>query len=170
MVFYLFFHWYNLLIFHSRVLSKPSKYDISSLKKLQIFFPNILSLCIDATREIDIAVKALNAPTLDEMKSPTPSVSVPDSIMCVFNEDLLSLSVKQFIADCVQSFLIGIPSRGMSTLLASYVTLLAPNVARETKKGAAISMDDLCKKVRKEKLRRIVSQMNFPISNPLIMI
>ena len=69
--------------------------------------------------------------------------------MCVFNEDLLSLSVKQFIADCVQSFLIGIPSRGIATLLANYVTLLAPNVARETKKGAAVSMEDLCKKVWK---------------------
>ena len=116
---------------------------------------------LDATREIDVAVKALNAPTLDEMKSTTPSTSAPDSIMCVFNEDLLSLSVKQFIADCVQSFLIGIPSRGMSTLLANYVTLLAPNVARETKKGAAISMDELCKKVRRRKNWRVSSSNEF---------
>lgn len=98
----------------------------------------------DATREIDIAVKALNAPTIEEMKHDLTPFS---SIMCVFNEDLLSLPVKQFIADCVQSFLIGIPSRAVSIMLANYVSVLAPNIVRETKKGAALSMDELCKKV-----------------------
>ena len=85
----------------------------------------------------------MNAVSDEEMKNTSTSFS---NIMCVFNEELLSLSVKQFIADGVQSFLIGIPSRSVSTLLTSYVTLLAPSVIKDNKKGVP-SMDDLCKKV-----------------------
>jgi len=100
----------------------------------------------DATREIDTSIQMLNAVICKEMKNTSDSSNPFSSIMCVFNEELLSLSVKQFIADGVQSFLIGIPSRSVSTLLTSYVTLLAPSIMKDNKKGVS-SMEDLCKKV-----------------------
>lgn len=89
-------------------------------------------------------MRTLNATTEQEME--LISTTIP-SMTCVFNEELLSLSVKQFIAECVQSFIIGLPSHAVTVLSLNYVHLLSPtNSSKEGKKGTLV-MEELCKKV-----------------------
>ncbi|XP_066926510.1 serine/threonine-protein kinase SMG1-like [Clytia hemisphaerica] len=136
----------NIKLSKSMCSAPNSKWQNYFFVKKLVSIHGFFEACLqqsNATREIDMTVKDLNAPTLSEMKN---SLTPFSSIMCVFNEDLLSLSVKQFIADCVQSFLIGVPSCGVSTLLTNYVSLLAPSVARENKKGV-VSIENLCTKL-----------------------
>ena len=67
----------------------------------------------------------------------------------VFNEELLSLPVKRFIADSVQSFILGLPSYSVAQLILYYVSLLNPSFANEIKESKKITTtaEDLCKKV-----------------------
>ena len=67
----------------------------------------------------------------------------------VFNEELLSLPVKQFIAESVQHFIIGLPSHSLKQLILLFLNLLNPNFSKDAKdsKKISTSTDDLCKKV-----------------------
>ena len=67
----------------------------------------------------------------------------------VFNEELLSLPVKKFIADSVQSFVLGLPSYSLTQLILYYLSLLNPGLAKEFKENKKIitTAEDLCKKV-----------------------
>ena len=77
------------------------------------------------------------------------SESENTKVLNVFNEDLLSLPVKQFIAESVQHFVIGLPSHSLTQLILYFVTLLNPNFAKEIKENKKLTTttDDLCKKV-----------------------
>ena len=87
----------------------------------------------------------MNAPTKSELQVSTNG----ERMLRVFNEELLSLPVKQFIAECVQFCIVGIPSQALTSLSMNYVGLLAPNIAKDLKDGkrSTITMEDLCKKV-----------------------
>ena len=76
-----------------------------------------------------------------------PSKTDSESIT-VFNEELLAFHVKQFVAECVQKFIVGMPSYSLSQLIMYFVSLLNPNVSKDLKdkKGNA-GIDELCKKV-----------------------
>lgn len=67
----------------------------------------------------------------------------------VFNEDLLSLPVKQFIAECVQQFVVGLPSQSLTQLILYFIQLLNPVFGKDVKETKKINIlsDDLCKKV-----------------------
>ena len=67
----------------------------------------------------------------------------------VFNEDLLSLPVKQFIAESVQHFVIGLPSYSLTQLTLYFIMLLNSNFAKDIKDNKKINTtaEDLCKKV-----------------------
>ena len=69
----------------------------------------------------------------------------------VFNEDLLSLPVKQFIAECVQQFVVGLPSQSLTQLILYFIQLLNPAFGKDVKETKKINIlsDDLCKKVGK---------------------
>lgn len=69
----------------------------------------------------------------------------------VFNEDLSSLPVKQFIAESVQYFVIGLPSQTLTQLILYFLSLLNPSFAKEVKENKKIdtTVEDLCKKVRR---------------------
>ena len=80
-----------------------------------------------------------------------PLESITSSPMLrVFNEELLCLPVKQFIAECVQSFLIGLPSQALTVLLMNYMGVLAPVIAKDIKEGrkSICTAEDLCKRVK----------------------
>ena len=96
---------------------------------------------IDATRDIDAAVKNSKPTRKDDDNN--------EQVFRVFNEELLCLPVKQFIAECVQFFIIGIPSQAVVNVSVGYVGLLAPNVGKDVKEGrrGAVTMEELCKKV-----------------------
>eukprot|EP00795_Rhopilema_esculentum_P008911 gene8911-16536_t len=75
-----------------------------------------------------------------------PSKTDSESIT-VFNEELLAFHVKQFVAECVQKFIVGMPSYSLSQLIMYFVSLLNPNVSKDLKdKKCNTSIDDLCKK------------------------
>ena len=101
---------------------------------------------LDATRDIEAALKTLNASV---SKDGVIANTIGEPTLHVFNEDLLCLPVKQFIAECVQNFIIGIPSQALTNLCINYVGLLASNVARDVKDGrkSVNTMEELCKKV-----------------------
>jgi len=98
-----------------------------------------------ATRDIDNATKVLNVTSKDDVSMTHQN----DRTLRVFNEELLCLPVKQFIAECVQYFIIGIPSQALTNVSISYAGLLASNVARDAKdsRKSLNTMEELCKKV-----------------------
>ncbi|XP_065681003.1 serine/threonine-protein kinase SMG1 isoform X2 [Hydra vulgaris] len=113
------------------------------LKKLitiQTFFDACLHQST-ATREINISIHTLNSSPDDGSES--------GRMFRVFNEELLCLPVKQFIAECVQCFLVGLPSQAVNVLSICYASLLAPSLLKDIQEGRKFvsSMEELCKKV-----------------------
>ena len=98
-------------------------------------------ICLAATREINISIHSLNSPS----DNPTES----GRMFRVFNEELLCLPVKQFIAECVQCFMVGLPSHAVNVLSICYASLLAPSFLKDVQESRKIvtSMEELCKKV-----------------------
>ena len=105
----------------------------------------------NATREADTVVNCFLSSIQEELKY----VDVGEQTLCVFNEELLCLQVKQFIAEIVQYFVIGIPSQVVTSISVNYIGLLAPNVVKELKEGkkCVVTMDELCKKVVEQSLK-----------------
>lgn len=123
------------------------------IKKLMIinaFFEALLQQS-NATREVDTTVNRFFSSIQDELKYG----EVAEQTLCVFNEELLCLQVKQFIAEVVQYFIIGIPSQVVTSICVNYVGLLAPNVSKDLKEGkkCLVTMDELCKKVVDQSLK-----------------
>ena len=71
----------------------------------------------------------------------------------VFNEELLSLPVKQFIAECVQQCIVGIPSQSLTQLIVHFINLLHSSLGKELREGkkGSMTVEELCKKVQSDR-------------------
>ncbi len=58
--------------------------------------------------------------------------------------------MKQFIAECVQQFVVGLPSHSLTQLILYFIDLLRPGLGKDIKeyKKGNVSVEELCKKVR----------------------
>lgn len=110
------------------------------LKKLVVIH-GFFDACLQqstATRDIDAMTKVLNKQVEE----------TGEKFLRVFNEELLSLPVKQFIAECVQFFIIGLPSQALTALSVNYIGLLAPAVAKDIRdRKVTFTFEDVCKKI-----------------------
>jgi len=129
--------------------------DFLFVRRLQVmhgFITSCMQQAVVTTRDLSVPVSIASYIGSDDNQGTFSKNSEHNNqqstAFSVFNEELLSLPVKKFIADSVQSFVLGLPSYSLTQLILYYLSLLNPGLAKEFKENKKIitTAEDLCKK------------------------